>query len=217
MLHGTGLSAQPVGISELAEGRAIVELVDQQSRTVLLRDDHGELETSVVSPEVRNLPQVHPGDHVLVSLHRSVAVEMSKAGPGPAPAVEETAGRAAPGTKPAAFRSETVRARVQITAIDLANQTVSFVGPARIQRVLQIKDPRLLSFVRTLHEGDEVDVTYRLGVAARRCACKWIDQAGKDRRPGELQLVWPMGYRSAYLGARAAEAFVPTPLIQVNA
>jgi hypothetical protein len=217
VLHGTGLSAQPVGISELAEGRAIVESVDQQSRTVLLRDDHGELETSVVSPEVRNLPQVHPGDHVLVSLHRSVAVEMSKAGPGPAPAVEETAGRAAPGTKPAAFRSETVRARVQITAIDLANQTVSFVGPARIQRVLQIKDPRLLSFVRTLHEGDEVDVTYRLGVAALRCACKWIDQAGKDRRPGELQLVWPMGYRSAYLGARAAEAFAPTTLIQVNA
>jgi hypothetical protein len=25
----------------------------------------------------------------------------------------------------------------------------------------------LLEFVRTLHEGDEVDVTYRLGIAAR--------------------------------------------------
>ena len=64
---------------------------------------------------------------MLVSVHRSVALEMNKAGPGPAPAVEETAGRAAPGTKLAAFRSETVRAKVQITAIDLANQTVSFV------------------------------------------------------------------------------------------
>jgi hypothetical protein len=167
VLHGTGLSAQPVVISDLVEGHAIVESIVQRNRTVLLRDDQGELETIVVSPEVRNLPQVHPGDHVLVSVYRSVALEMSKAGPGPAPAVEETAGRAAPGTKPAAFRSETVRARVQITAIDLANQTVSFVGPARIQRVLQIKDPRLLSFVRTLHEGDEGDVTYRLGVAAR--------------------------------------------------
>jgi hypothetical protein len=154
VLHGTGLSAQPVVISDLAEAHAIVEC-----RTVLLRDDQGELETIVISPEVRNLPQVHPGDHMLVSVHRSVALEMSKAGPGPAPAVEETGG-----TKLAAFRSETVRARVQITAIDLATQTVSFVGPARIQRVLQIKDPRLLSFVRTLHEGD---VTYRLGVAAR--------------------------------------------------
>ena len=166
-LHGAGLSAQPVTISDLIEAHAIVESVDQRSRTVLLRDDQGELETVVVSPEVRNLPQVHPGDHVLVSVHRSVALEMSKAGPGPAPAVEETAGRAALGAKPAAFRSEIVRARVQIIAIDLANQTVSFVGPSRIQRVLQIKDPRLLSFVRTLHEGDEVDVTYRLGVAAR--------------------------------------------------
>ena len=105
VLHGTGLSAQPVMISDLAEAHAIVEC-----RTVLLRDDQGELETIVISPEVRNLPQVHPGDHMLVSVHRSVALEMSKAGPGPAPAVEET-GRAA-GTKLAAFRSETVRARV---------------------------------------------------------------------------------------------------------
>jgi hypothetical protein len=32
--------------------------------------------------------------------------------------------------------------------------------------VLQINDPRVLDFVRTLHEGDEVDVTYSVGVAA---------------------------------------------------
>ena len=55
VLHGTGLSAQPVVISDLVEGHAIVESVDQRNRTVLLRDDQGELETIVVSPEVRNL------------------------------------------------------------------------------------------------------------------------------------------------------------------
>ena len=72
--HGAPLRAQPVVISDLIEAKAIVELVDLRSRTVLLRGDQGELDTLIVSPEVRNLPQVHPGDHVLVSVHRSVAL-----------------------------------------------------------------------------------------------------------------------------------------------
>ena len=98
---------------------------------------------------------------MLVSVHRSVALEMSKAGPGPAPAVEETgAGARSSLHSEAKPSAQGYRSRPLIWQI----QTVSFVGPARIQRVLQIKDPRLLSFVRTLHEGD---VTYRLGVAAR--------------------------------------------------
>ncbi len=56
---------------------------------------------------------------------------------------------------------------MRITEIDLANKTVSFVGPARILRVVRIADPRLLDFVKTLHEDDEVDVIYTLGVAGR--------------------------------------------------
>lgn len=165
-LHAAPSGAQPVVISDLIEAKAIVESVDQKSRMVLLRGDHGELDTVIASPEVRNLAQVHPGDHVLVSVHRSVALEMSKAGSAPVTAIEETGGRARPGEKPRAFRAETVHARVQIQGIDLANKTISFVGPARILRVLQINDARLLDFVRTLHEGDEVDVTYRIGIAA---------------------------------------------------
>jgi hypothetical protein len=165
-LPGTALRAQPVVISDLVEARALVESVDQKTRVVLLRGDHGELDTIIASPAVRNLAQVHPGDHVLVRVHRSVALEMSKAGSAPVTAAEGVTGRAMPGSKPGAFRVETIHARVQIQAIDLAHRTVSFVGPARILRVLQIEDPRLLDFVRTLHEGDEVDVTYSIGIAA---------------------------------------------------
>ena len=43
---------------------------------------------------------------------------------------------------------------------------MSFVGPARILRTLQIRDQRVLDFVRTLHEGDDVDVTYQTAIAA---------------------------------------------------
>ena len=114
--------------------------MDQKTREVLLRGDNGELETIVASPEVRNLAQIRPGDYVLVSVHRSVALEMSKAGSAPVTAAGAV-GRATPGSKPGAFRVETIHARVQIQGIDLANKTVSFVGPARILRVLQINDP----------------------------------------------------------------------------
>jgi hypothetical protein len=166
-LGPSSLVAQPVVMSDLVEAKAVAESVDLKSRTVLLRDEHGDLETIIASPEVRNLAQVHPGDHVLVSVHRSVALEMSKAGSAPVTAVEQTAVRAKPGMRPAAYRGQTVQARVQILNIDLDHRTVSFVGPARILRVVEITDPRLLEFVRTLHEGDEVDITYRLGIAAR--------------------------------------------------
>jgi hypothetical protein len=166
-LQGRPLRAQPTVISDLVEAKAVVESVDLNSRMVLLRDDQGDLGTIIASPEVRNLAQVHRGDHILVSVYWSVALEMSKKGTSPVTAIEETAGRARPGLKRAALRRETVRARVQIIRIDLAHSTVSFVGPARVLRVLQITDKQLLDFVRTLCEGDEVDVTYSLAGAAR--------------------------------------------------
>jgi hypothetical protein len=158
--------AQPVVSNDLFEVKAVVESVDLKSRTVLLRGDDGELATIVASPEVHNLPQVHPGDVVLVSVHRSVALQMSRADSVPVNSVEGMAMQAEPGTKPGAFRRDTLQARVQIQGIDLPNRTVSFVGPARILRAVQIKDPKVMEFVRTLHPGDEVDVTYSVGVAA---------------------------------------------------
>ena len=97
--------AQHVVSSDLIEAKAVVELVDLKSRTVLLRGDDGELATIVASPEVHNLPQVHPGDVVLVSVHRSVALQMSKAGSAPINSLEGTAMRAEPGTRVIAFQN----------------------------------------------------------------------------------------------------------------
>ena len=67
MLAQVPLHAAPVVISDLVEAKAVVELVDMTTRTVLLRDDSGELDSVIASPKVRNLAKVHPGDHVVVS------------------------------------------------------------------------------------------------------------------------------------------------------
>jgi hypothetical protein len=166
MLAQVPLHAEPVVISDLVEAKAIVESVDMKTRVVLLRGDGGELDTIIAGPDVRNLGQVHPGDHVLVSLHRSVALEISKPGTAPVAGVATAVARAPVGAEPRGVRTEIVHARVQIKGIDLANRTVSFIGPARILRTLQIRDERVLDFVRTLHEGDDVDVTYQTAIAA---------------------------------------------------
>ena len=156
MLAQVPLHAAPVVISDLVEAKAMVELVDMKTRAVQLRDDGGELDSIIAGPDVSNLGQVHPGDHVVVSLHRSVALEISKPGTTPVAGVATAVARAPVGAEPRGIRTEIVHARVQIKGIDLANRTVSFVGPARILRTLQIRDQRVLDFVRTLHEGDDV-------------------------------------------------------------
>jgi hypothetical protein len=163
MLAQVPLHAEPVVISDLVEAKAVVESVDMKRRTVLLRDDSGELDTIIASPEVRNLAE-HPGDHVVVSLHRSVALEISKSGSTPITGVASAVARAPLGAQPSGIGPRSSM-RGSDPEIDLANRTVSFVGPARILRLLQIRT-NVLDFVRTLHEGDEVDVTYRVAVAA---------------------------------------------------
>ena len=47
-----------------------------------------------------------------------------------------------------------------ITDIDLANNTVGFVGPRGIPRVVAVKDPNMQGLLRSLHIGSQVDLTY---------------------------------------------------------
>ena len=75
------LVAQPTVINDLFEAKATVESVDLRTRVVLLREDNGDLESVIASPELRNLAQVHAGDSVLVSIQRSVVLEIGKPGP----------------------------------------------------------------------------------------------------------------------------------------
>ena len=77
-------AAQPSVVLGAEEARATVETVDQQTRTVLLRGPTGALLTVHAGPEVRNLPQVKPGDQVVVRYAESVAARIVRPGD-PAP------------------------------------------------------------------------------------------------------------------------------------
>ena len=59
-----------------------------------------------------------------------------------------------------------IRVRVTSTGIAPRHNIVSFIGPGRIERTVEVQDPQMQRALRTLKVGDEVDLTYTEAVAA---------------------------------------------------
>jgi len=94
-------------------------------------------------------------------------VRMAPRGSRMEPETVAGAARAEPGARPAAGAAAATRAQVRITAVDAANNTVSFVGPSRVERTVAVRAPELQAFLRTLSVGDRVDVAIAEAVAIR--------------------------------------------------
>jgi hypothetical protein len=157
--------AQPAEVSHEVSVTATVESVDQKGRTVLLRGPDGRLVTVTVGPQVRNLAQVKPGDQVGIKYRESLAVAMAKPGEGAQMSVSSAMSRAKPGERPGGMGTQTVRVQAKITGVDANRNTVSFIGPAGEERTVEVADPQMKAFIRTLKTGDIVDVTYTRAVA----------------------------------------------------
>jgi len=159
-----GAAAQPSAIVGTDEVRATVETVDQQKRMVLLRGPTGALLTVQAGPEVRNLPQVKPGDRVMLRYTEAIAARIARPGD---PAAESTTSvaRAAPGERPAGMIVDRERVRVTIESVNPASHTVAFIGPDRVPRTVAVRQPAMQEFLRTLKVGDEVEVTFTNAVA----------------------------------------------------
>ncbi|WP_137177835.1 hypothetical protein [Roseomonas sp. AR75] len=154
---------QGAAVAETMQRTAVVETVNMQERSVLLRGDagsqNGVLVTLKVGPQVRNLAQIKPGDRVVYTVTDAVAAVFARPGDGAAP---EGAGvlatRAAPGQRPAASLTVGNRVRVRVDSIDLGRNSVTFTEPDGRQRTVRVQDPAMRRFMRTLSQGDMVDV-----------------------------------------------------------
>jgi hypothetical protein len=58
-----------------------------------------------------------------------------------------------------------IKARVKVIGVDRKHNRVSFIGPAKIERTVDVTDPNMQNFLQTLKVGDEVDLTYTEALA----------------------------------------------------
>ncbi len=152
-----------VVIVETTEIKAKVDAVDQAKRLVTLTGPKGNTVTVKVGPEVKNLPQVKPGDTLTVRYLESVALFVRKSGE--PPAATETAGvEVAPrGQKPAGMMVETREVTATVEAIDQAKRLVTLKGPEGKSRTIKV-DPRVKR-LQDVKKGDQVVVRHTEGLA----------------------------------------------------
>ena len=124
------------------ESRATVTEVDLPERLVTLKDERGQEIVVEVPDRVKSLDQVKAGDEVIVSYTTAVAWQVRRAGDA-APGVSEqtTFNTEKAGEKPAGTLGRSVTLTTTITAIDLANDTVTLSGPEGRSRTIKVREP----------------------------------------------------------------------------
>ncbi len=147
-------TAAAVVVAQEKTTAAIVEDVDPQARHVLLRLPDDTLVTLKVGPEVKNLAQIKPGDHITAKY-----VEAKLLG------VNQTASASGPIQKMSAESGDTVRGPTTIVAVDPAKHTVSFVGPNNVVETIDVAGDAMINAVTKLKPGDKADVAYTPAVA----------------------------------------------------
>jgi len=150
-------------MEDVIEARATVTAIDYPQRLVTLTDENGKEIVVEVSDRVKRLNEVKVGDQVVVSYTEAVAWQVKPASKGaPGVSAQESVTRAPASEKPGATVGRTVTVTTTITAIDLANGTVTLTGPSGRSETFKARDPANLKKVQV---GDLVDITYSEAVA----------------------------------------------------
>lgn len=148
---------RPAAVARTAEAVSVIEAVDQKERSVVLRTPDGELQTLHLGKEVRNLPQVKPGDKVVTRVTQSVAVQMAR--PGFTPEAGEAVGVAPPGTMPGVAYLRGARGVMVFKTYDRANSRVTVADEQGHEQGFTLRSPKMKAFARGLKPGDKVDVS----------------------------------------------------------
>lgn len=146
--------------------RATVQSVDDESRTVTLRDEDGRPFIVEAGKDVE-LSRLHPSDTVLVVYQEAVAFELQDpaeaSGEEPVTVQEATRRKIADGVQ----FGRRIRTTVQIVSVAPDGAVATFRIPEGGIRTVQVADARNQEKVANLKPGDSVDVTYteRLNVS----------------------------------------------------
>jgi hypothetical protein len=161
-VHLAAWAQAPAVVTRTMETTGTIESVDATTRQVLFHRDDGALISLVAGPEVANFAQMKPGDRVWARYESALAARIGKPGQSLLndTGVEQESG-AALGDKPYGEHDLEIHSQIKVTGIDLDHNTLAFVGPANVPRVVDVRTPQMQAFLRTLQVGDYVDVAFR--------------------------------------------------------
>ena len=141
---------------------ATVDALDVNNRIVTLREPDGHAVTVKVGERVRNLPQVHVGDQVVVKYHETAAIRLRKAPMEPTATMMEGTSTARPGEKPGGTGVRQITVVAPIMAIDTKKPSVTLRGADGNLIEAAVQDRNNLKGVNV---GDNVEITYTEALA----------------------------------------------------
>ncbi len=149
----------------LITSSATVQAVDQSTRRVTLQDDaDGNTFTVTAGPEVRNLAQVNPGDHVQIDFYRSVAASMADPSDTGEKQTAVLTARPEEGAKPGGLAAKSTSLVVQFISYDSNTALATFRTPDGLTR-RAVVPPELRGFAESRAPGARVLVTMTEAVA----------------------------------------------------
>lgn len=145
---------------------ATVDSVDAKTRTVVLKNDQGQLAPMKVGKGVTNFNNIKKGDIFVVEYAQAVAVGLVAAPKGTQPGVSATRGvkvQDAANKKPFAEETDTIYATAKIQSIDAKARTAVLTTPDG--KTLKVKVDKAVLGLENFKAGDEVLVEYVQDIA----------------------------------------------------
>ena len=144
--------------TESVSARAVVKAVDLQTRTVTLEASGGNTIVLKVGDEVRNLPQVRPGDSVIAHYYTSSAYVLAPSGTKlPDDSLTVAGARAAPGDKPGGALGSKIVVTGLVVSVDPTLHTISLVDPSGgAIRTVNVVTPEGQQNMKLIKIGDTI-------------------------------------------------------------
>jgi Cu/Ag efflux protein CusF len=152
-------------ISQLENVTGEVQKVDLKRREVTLKEPNGNVFTVEVPESVKRLNEIKKGDQVQLHYYQSIAVRLLPPG-AKAPQGEETYSQRSQGQMPAGTIGRQINATATVAKTDPANNQVTLRLANGEVHTLNVENPQYQEQLRTLHPGDQIQVTYTEAVAA---------------------------------------------------
>ena len=155
-------AAQPVPVAaEVVVLTATVDSVDAKSRTVVLKNDQGQLAPMKIGKNVPDFANIKKGDIFVVEYAQAVAVGLVAAPKGTQPGVSATRAvkvQDAANKKPFAEETDTIYATAKIKSVDAKARTAVLSTPDG--KVLKVKVDKAVLGLEKFKVGDEVVIEY---------------------------------------------------------